>query len=109
MAEIISINDHSSRGELGISKKVIASIVDEATKRVLGEGNKAVKDIKIAKETEISFTKSGKVNINVSILLKKGLNPEQVCLKLHQEIARDLAVYTESVPFEIIISIDDIK
>ena len=97
MADIISINNHSSKGELGISKKVITSLVDEATKRVLN-GGKASKDIKIAKETEIFFTKSGKVNINVSILLKKGTNPEEVCLKLQQEIAHDLAVYTESVP-----------
>ena len=109
MADYIRINEHSTKGDLAISRKVITKIVDEAVNRVFGAQIALAKNIKIASPTEVSFKKDGKVNIGVSILLKKGTNPQEICLKIQEEVAHDLAIYTESVPFEIEISIADVK
>lgn len=109
MTEFISINKHSKKGDLVISRKVIEEITDEAVLRVLNSSTKDSKKVKIASPTKISVLKDGKVNVNIIVTLKKGTNPEQICLKIQEEVANDLATYTESLPFEIEISIADIK
>ena len=109
MADYIRINEHSTKGDLAISRKVLEKITDEAVNRVFGAEVAVAKNVKIAEPTQISFKKDGTVNISVSILLKKGVNPQDVCVKIQQEVAHDLAIYTESIPFEIEISIADVK
>lgn len=109
MADFIRINEHSSKGNLAISRKVIETIVNEAVLRVLNQLKTDTNKVKITKPSEIAFKKDGKVMINVFVSLKKKENPQDTCLKIQEEIARDLAIYTESLPFEIIVSITDIK
>ena len=108
MADCILINEHSSKGKLGISRKLIASIVDEAVNRILAASEKN-NNLKVVKPTAVSFKKDGKVEIDVSIVISKKANPEETCQKIQEEIAHDLAIYTESLPFEILISIVDVK
>lgn len=109
MSDFIRINEHSNKGDLAISRKVLVTITDEAVNRVMGASIADAKNIKVASPTQISFKKDGKVQIEISISLKRGTNPEQMCLKIQEEVAHDLAIYTESLPFEILISIADIK
>lgn len=109
MADFVVINKHSTKGDLAMSRKIFAKLTDEAVGRVFGAEVALAKQVKIASPIEVSFNKDGKVKIEVSIILKRGANPEDVCLKIQEEVARELATYTESVPFEIEISIVDIK
>lgn len=109
MADFILINEHSNKGALGISRKIIETIVDEAVTRVVGENDSNSKSVKISTPTKIYFKKDGKVEINVSIVISKKGSPEKICMMIQEEIAHDLATYTESLPFEILISISDVK
>lgn len=109
MAELLNINEHGVSGDLLISSNVFQAITDEAVSRVLGSSQSESKKIKRSSDTKISFMKDGKVNIEVPVTIKKGTKPDDLCVKLQEEIAHDLAIYTESIPFEIEISITDIK
>lgn len=109
MADFIVINKHSTIGDLAMSRKIFAKIADKAVGKVFGAEVALAKKAKVTSPTEVTFKNDGKVMIEVSITLKKDANPEDVCLKIQEEIARELEAYTESVPFEIEISIVDVK
>ena len=58
---------------------------------------------------QLEFKKDGRVSLAVKVTVKKGLKVAEVCEELQKEIAHALEVYVESVPFEIEISVDEIK
>lgn len=110
MADYIQINDYSAKsGELGISRKVFESIASEATNRVLGTDVSSIKRFKLFSPIKAVFKKDNQVSIKVKISVKKGIKPQEVSLEVQKEIARDLAAYVESVPFDIEVSVEEIK
>lgn len=104
MADYIYINQYDRGGELAISRKVFARIAEAAVSHTSLKGS-----IKVKGPVKAIFRKDGKVSISVHVTVKKGVKPTQVCEELQKEIARDLEVYVESVPFEVEISVDEIK
>ena len=104
MADYIYINQYDRGGELAISRKVFARIAEAAVSHTSLKGS-----IKVKGPVKAIFKKDGKVSISVHVSVKKGVKPTQVCEELQKEIARDLEVYVESVPFEVEISVDEIK
>lgn len=111
MADYVQINKYSTKGgELAISRKVFETIALDATNRVLGEDISSKKSkFKIYNPIKAVFKKNGDVTIKVSISLKRGVKPNDISLEIQKEIAHDLAAYVEQVPFDIEVSIDEIK
>ena len=104
MSDYIYINQFGKSGQLAISRNVFARLAQEAV------GHTSVKNsAKVSKPVKVVFKKDGRVKIALSVSIKKGVKPEEACLELQKEIAHALEVYVESVPFEIEISVEEIK
>ena len=104
MADYVYINQFSKGGELAISRKVFARLAIEAV------GHTSVKNaVKVKEPVKVVFKRDGRVKVALHVSVKKGLKPTTVCEELQKEIAHALEVYVESVPFEIEISVDEIK
>ena len=104
MADYIYINEYDRGGELAISRKVFARIAEAAVSHTSLKGSLRVKG-----PVKVVFKKDGKVSVSVHVSVKKGVKPTQACEELQKEIAHDLEVYVESIPFEVEISVDEIK
>ena len=104
MADYIYINQYDRGGELAISRKVFARIAEAAVSHTSLKSS-----IKVKGPVKVIFKKDGKVTVDVHVSIKKGVKPTTVCEELQKEIAHDLEVYVESVPFEVEISVDEIK
>ena len=104
MADYININQYHKNGELGISRKVFARLAESAV------GHTSLKNsVKVKQPVKVVFKKDGRVEIGVKVAIKKGIKLTDACLELQKEIAHALEVYVESVPFEIEISVEEIK
>ena len=104
MADYININQYDKGGELGISRKVFARLAVAAVDHTSLKGS-----VKVKQPVKIVFKKDGRVEVGVKVTIKRGSNLTETCTELQKEIAHALEVYTESVPFEIDVSVDEIK
>ena len=104
MADYIFINDFDKGGSLAISRNVFAKIALESV-----ETSQYKNSVKVTEPIKVIFKKDGKVIISLHVELKKGMKTSEICTILQKEIAHDLDVYVESVPFEILISVDQFK
>ena len=104
MADYIYINQSNRGGELGISRKVFARLAEAAVGHTSLKGS-----VKVKQPVKVVFKKDGRVEIGVRVAIKKGAKLTDVCEELQKEIAHALEVYVESIPFEIEISVDEIK
>ena len=104
MADYIYINSSERGGELAISRKVFARLAEAAVGHTSLKGQ-----VKVKQPVKVVFKKDGRVEIGVKITIKKSANLTQACTELQKEIAHALEVYVESIPFEIDISVDEIK
>ena len=104
MSDYIYINQFGKSGQLAISRNVFARLAQEAV------GHTSVKNsAKVSKPVKVVFKKDGRVELGVRVTIKKGAKLTDVCEELQKEIAHALEVYVESIPFEIEISVDEIK
>ena len=104
MVDYIYINKSSRGGELGISRQVFARLASSAVSHTPHKGS-----VKVTEPVKVVFKRDGRVKVGVKVAIKKGLKPAEICEELQKEIAHALEVYVESVPFEIEISVDEIK
>ena len=104
MADYIYINQSNRGGELGISRKVFARLAEAAVGHTSLKGS-----VKVKQPVKVIFKKDGRVELGVRVTIKKGAKLTDVCEELQKEIAHALEVYVESIPFEIQISVDEIK
>ena len=104
MSDYIYINQYDRGGELAISRKVFARLAEAAV------GHTSLKSsVKVKQPVKVIFKKDGQVSVNLHVSVKKGVKPASACEELQKEIAHALEAYVESVPFEIEISVDEIK
>ena len=104
MADYIYINQYDKGGDLAISRKVFARLAEAAV------GHTSLKSsVKVKQPVKVVFKKDGRVEIGVKVSIKKGVKLTEACSELQKEIAHALEVYTESVPFEVNISVDEFK
>ena len=113
MADYVYIKNYSKLGQIAISRQVFKSIVEEATNKVIGAKINQVKSknkiiAKLFSPVKVTFHRSGEVEIDISIALKKGEKPNDMCLKIQENVAQALLAYTESVPFDIQIKVASI-
>ena len=104
MADYIYINQYGKSGELGISRNVFARLAEAAVGHTSLKGS-----IKVKQPVKVVFKKDGRVEVGVHVTIKKGVKLTDACLELQKEIAHALEVYVEAVPFEIEISVDEVK
>ncbi|MBR4377450.1 MAG: Asp23/Gls24 family envelope stress response protein [Bacilli bacterium] len=104
MADYIYINSSDRGGELAISRKVFARLAEAAV------GHTSLKGAaKVKQPVKVVFKKDGRVEIGIHVTIKRGAKLTDVCLELQKEIAHALEVYVEAVPFEIEVSVDEVK
>ena len=104
MADYIYINKSSRGGELGISRQVFASLATAAVTHTSHKGS-----VKVTEPVKVVFKKDGRVEVGIHVVIKRVAKLTDVCVELQNEIAHALEVYVESVPFEIEVSVDEIK
>ena len=104
MADYININQYDKSGELGISRRVFARLAEAAV------GHTSLKGaVKVKHPVKVVFKKDGRVEVGIKVAIKKSVKLTDACLELQKEIAHAIEVYAESVPFEVSISVDEIK
>lgn len=112
MADYLKIQNFSNKGTIAISRRVFEMLATDATERIQGASLSASKKIgsfSLTKPVKVSFRSNGKVEVNVSITLRKGSHAKEVCSKIQEEIANSFSTYAESVPFEIQIKVADVQ
>ena len=104
MADYIYINQYDKGGDLAISRNVFARLAEAAV------GHTSLKNsVKVKEPVKVVFKKDGRVEIAVHVRIKRGVNLTEACSELQKEIAHALETYVESIPFEVDISVDEIK
>ena len=104
MADYIYINSSDRGGTLAISRKVFARLAEAAVGHTSLKGT-----VKVKQPVKVVFHKDGRVELGVHVTVKRGVKLTEACLELQKEIAHALEVYVESVPFEIEVSVDEVK
>ena len=104
MADYIYINASNRGGELAISRKVFARLAEAAVSHTSLKNS-----VKVKQPVKVVFKKDGRVELGVHVTIKRGVKLTEACLELQKEIAHALEVYVESVPFEIEVSVDEVK
>ena len=104
MADYIYINSSDRGGELAISRKVFARLAEAAVGHTSLKGQ-----VKVKQPVKVVFKKDGRVVLGVHITVKRGVKLTDACVELQKEIAHALEVYVEAVPFEIEVSVDEVK
>ena len=107
MADYLHINEYSANsGELAISDKVFARVATHAANRVI---KKHSNDVRLSSPIKVSFKGDSQITIKVSISIRKGVKLSSISYEIQTEIARQMEVYVESVPFDIDVSIVEFK
>ena len=104
MADYIYINSSERGGELAISRKVFARLAEAAVGHTSLKGS-----VKVKQPVKVVIHKDGRVEVGVHVVVKRGVKLTDACLELQKEIAHALEVYVEAVPFEIEVSVDEVK
>ena len=104
MADYVFINNYSSLGKLGFSRKVISEIIGDAVENVSGakvNSDKKKFIFSLADPVSFSFAKDGKVKVWVDVVLPLGSEVKKTCLAIQKEIAANLSMSLDTVPYEI--------
>ena len=112
--DYVVISGHTKKGDIHISRTIVEKIVGDAVNNILGVSIQEFKPkskflASLFGPIRITFHRNGEVEVNIDISLKKGVNAEEVCLNIQEEVSNALMAYTESVPFAINIKVVEIK
>lgn len=112
MAEFVTIQDYSKAGKLGISRKVFEKICSVVTNRIAGVSTKEKKN----NSALFTFDKpvhcdiiNNKVIIQIQVIIRHGVNVDEICSLIQQEVADALTTMVETVPFSIKIKVVGIE
>lgn len=106
------IKSYSTKGEMAISHHVFESIAMEAVKRIKGakiyKGNPHSRGFNIYRPVTCEMKKNGKIDLNVNVSLKKGIDVKSTCEKIKEEITSDLMLAIETVNVNVSINVANI-
>lgn len=108
MRGYVSIQNYSHPGFIAISRASIISIVSKTVSSFKGTSlNKAKskKGFSLYRPVEVNLTKEGKASVIVSVEVAQGNKVSELCLALQKEIASNLSMMIDSVPYEIKIKV----
>lgn len=113
MAEFVFIQDYSKVGKLGISRKCFEKICSVVTNRISGV---STKEEKKNKNPLFTFDKpvhcdiiNNKVIVQIQVIVRQGVNVDEICTLIQQEVADALTTMVETVPFSIKIKVVGIE
>lgn len=111
MAEYVYIQNYSKSGALGISRTVFDQIATTITNRIQGVSVKPNSDkffFTFHKPVKCEI-KDGKVMVKIEIAISSGVNVNDVCLQIQEEIAQAFTQMIEMVPFSVNIKVTGVK
>lgn len=97
------LSNPGRNGQIGISRKAFEDIATSAANSLHGvsvEGRSGA-FIKLTSPVRAVFHRDGKVEINISVSLRRGTDVHATCLKIQEAIAGAISMMTEAVPFSI--------
>lgn len=103
MADYVYIENYNNYGAMGISRRVFENIASAATNRVKGASVSHNKGrlFTLHRPIQIILRNNGLVDIRIDVIIKIGVNVDEVCLKIQEEVANALLLMTEMIPFNI--------
>ena len=114
MAEFVYIQDYSKAGKLGINRQVFEKICSVVTNRISGVSTKENK--KKNQNPLFTFDKpvhcdviNNKVIVQIQVIVRQGVNVDEICTLIQQEVADALTTMVETVPFSIKIKVAGIE
>ena len=114
MAEFVYIEDYSKAGKLGINRSVFETICSVVTNRISGVQTK--EDKRKNTNSLFRFDKpvhcdviNNKVIIHIQVVVRQGVNVDEICTLIQQEVADALTAMVETVPFSIKIKVAGIE
>jgi uncharacterized alkaline shock family protein YloU len=107
MKDYIALDNYTGLGTMGISRRVLASIASKATASVAGASlsKRESRLFQISRPVKVALSHEGKAEIKIEVNLKKGAKVQDICLKIQQEVASQIAMMCEIVPIEIKIKV----
>ena len=113
MAEFVLIQDYSKVGKLGISRKVFEEICSVVTNRISGVSTKEKKknnsDLFVFDKPVHVDVINNKVIVQIQVIIRHGVNVDEICTLIQQEVADALTTMVETVPFSIKIKVVGIE
>ena len=113
MAEYVFIENYHKSGKLGINRKCFEEICSVVTNRISGVSTKSGR-----KNSNPMFTFdkpvrcdviNNKLNILIQVIIHQGVNVDEICTLIQQEVADALTTMVETVPFSIKIKVAGIE
>ena len=110
MAEYVYIQNYTRNGAMGISHVVFDQIAASATNQVNGATVKENPNdfFRLHKPITCSI-RNGLVDVKIQVNISAGVNVNEVCLRIQEEVASALRMMTELVPFKIIVEVANIE
>lgn len=112
MAEFVYIQNYNSTGKLGINRKCFEKICSVVTNKISGVSTKEKKN----QSPIFTFDKpvhcdviNNKLIIQIQVIIRQGVNVDEVCTLIQQEVADALTTMVETVPFSIKVKVAGIE
>lgn len=105
--DYIHINNYSNLGQLGISRRAIAKIVENSVTEVSGarirsRKRNAVDELfSVSKAVGITLTREGKAKVALEVAVSLGQDVNAICIALQKKIADNLSMMIDALPYEI--------
>ncbi len=113
MAEFVFIENYHKAGKLGINRKCFEKICSVVTNKIFGV---STKEEKKNSNPMFTFDKpvrcdviNNKLNILIQVIIRQGVNVDEICTLIQQEVADALTTMVETIPFSIKIKVAGIE
>lgn len=113
MAEFVFIENYHRSGKLGINRKCFEEICSVVTNKIAGVSTKSEKN---NSNPMFTFDKpvrcdviNNKLNILIQVIVRQGVNVDEICTLIQKEVADCLTSMVETVPFSIKIKVAGIE
>lgn len=111
MANYVLIENYTRNGAMGISHFVFDQIASIATNKVKGATVKKTNSKSLFKlhRPITCEIRNGLVKVTISVTISTGVNVNEVCLNIQEEVASALVSMTELIPFNINVKVASIE
>lgn len=111
MADYVYIENYTRNGAMGISHVVFDQIASIATNKVKGATVKQQNTARLFKlhKPITCQIRNGLVKVSIAVTISAGVNVNEVCINIQEEVASALISMTELIPFNINVKVASIE
>ncbi|MCR5491716.1 MAG: Asp23/Gls24 family envelope stress response protein [Bacilli bacterium] len=104
--DYIMINNYSRLGTMGISRHALEAIASNAVNNVRGAQVSSRKALfSVDNGVKVSFDTAGKAIVKVDVIISPNAQVTKVCREIQEEVANEISMMCDTVPYDVKINV----